>query len=250
MKPTEEQEECIEAFQTGGKVKISAYAGTGKTTGVEMIAKSTEKSGVYLAFNKSIADEAKRRFPVNVTCSTVHSMAFKEVVKRFPVEKMTGNISGGFVAKKFCLKGFAPNRNTFFQPRTMGWLACETVKRWMRSGKQSINGWYMPVEGKAAMLPPDELTDLRNQVGIIATQLWDEMTDPRSDIPMTHDGYLKIWAISNPKINTDFILLDEAQDTNGVVMEIVRAQDAQIVAVGDQFQNLSSVASNSWSEAP
>ena len=53
-----------------------------------------------------------------------------------------------------------------------------------------------------------------------------------------HDHYLKIWALSQPKINADFLLLDEAQDTNPVVEQIFLSQrgHAQLVMVGDSAQ--------------
>jgi superfamily I DNA/RNA helicase len=64
------------------------------------------------------------------------------------------------------------------------------------------------------------------------------MIDPASKLPMTHDGYLKMWAMEKPQIDGDFILLDEAQDTNGVVMELMRHQGAQLITVGDKWQSI------------
>jgi F-box protein 18 (helicase) len=37
---------------------------------------------LYVAFNKSVATEAQRRFPGNVDCRTVHSIAYSDVGKR------------------------------------------------------------------------------------------------------------------------------------------------------------------------
>lgn len=64
------------------------------------------------------------------------------------------------------------------------------------------------------------------------------MTDPRDPIPLGHDGYLKLWAMSRPTLPADFVLLDEAQDTNPVVLEMLRRQQAQIVYVGDRHQQI------------
>ena len=44
-----------------------------------------------------------------------------------------------------------------------------------------------------------------------------------------HDGYLKLWALSEPRIAADFILLDEAQDANRVMLDVLRKQPAQMV---------------------
>lgn len=47
-----------------------------------------------------------------------------------------------------------------------------------------------------------------------------------------------MWSLTEPKINTDFLLLDEAQDTNPVVEQTFNTQrdHAQLVMVGDSAQ--------------
>lgn len=53
-----------------------------------------------------------------------------------------------------------------------------------------------------------------------------------------HDHYLKMWALQEPVIPTDFLLLDEAQDTNPVMEHVLDTQRdrAQVVLVGDSAQ--------------
>lgn len=68
--------------------------------------------------------------------------------------------------------------------------------------------------------------------------LWQRMCDPKDVMPLGHDGYLKLWALTNPEIAADYILLDEAQDTNPVVLEVLRKQSAQIIYVGDKYQQI------------
>lgn len=59
------------------------HAGTGKTTTLVNYAKRRPHLRfLYVAFNKSVADEAQRRFPGNVTSKTVHSLAFADIGKR------------------------------------------------------------------------------------------------------------------------------------------------------------------------
>ena len=53
-KPTTEQVAAVQAFKTGGAVIISAYAGAGKTSTLQLIAESTSKRGLYLAFNSCL----------------------------------------------------------------------------------------------------------------------------------------------------------------------------------------------------
>jgi hypothetical protein len=53
-----------------------------------------------------------------------------------------------------------------------------------------------------------------------------------------HDHYLKMWALTEPTVHGDYLLLDEAQDTNPVLEEIFTNQraHAQLVMVGDSAQ--------------
>ena len=66
---TDEQTNAVDLFKTSQSLKISAFAGTGKTSTLTAVAKSTQKSGLYLAFNKSIAAEATTKFP-HLACET------------------------------------------------------------------------------------------------------------------------------------------------------------------------------------
>lgn len=58
--------------------------GTGKTTTLVKYAEQRpDLRFLYVAFNRSVALEAQRRFPYNVHCKTVHSLAFKDIGRRW-----------------------------------------------------------------------------------------------------------------------------------------------------------------------
>lgn len=59
----------------------------------------------------------------------------------------------------------------------------------------------------------------------------------RSDLLKTKH-LLKLWALGRPKLGYEYILLDEAQDTNPVVLGVLGDQLAQIVYVGDRHQQI------------
>jgi len=74
--PTPEQQAARDAFATGQSLKLTAGAGTGKTTTLQMLAEDARnRRGLYAAFNTAIAAEAKGKFPRNVDVLTTHSMA-------------------------------------------------------------------------------------------------------------------------------------------------------------------------------
>ena len=59
---TDEQVKAVSLASNGNNMKLSAYAGAGKTSTLVEIAKMFEmqnKQGLYLAFNNGIAEEAK-----------------------------------------------------------------------------------------------------------------------------------------------------------------------------------------------
>lgn len=86
LKPTPEQEVARDLSCTGQHLKINAFAGAGKTSTLEFIANANfNKRILYLAFNKSIAEESSKRFPFNVTCKTSHSLAYGAIVGRNPL---------------------------------------------------------------------------------------------------------------------------------------------------------------------
>src|SRR5690554_895516 len=84
MKPTPEQAAVIDTFRSGDHLVIEAGAGTGKTSTLRMLADATPgRRGVYIAYNRSIAQEAQRKFPARVTCKTAHSFAYGAVGKDY-----------------------------------------------------------------------------------------------------------------------------------------------------------------------
>lgn len=81
-KPTDEQIKAVEMAKTGKSFKMIAFAGAGKTSTLILVAEALEqmgKKGLYLAFNRSIADEAGQKMPKNVTAKTFHALAYKNI---------------------------------------------------------------------------------------------------------------------------------------------------------------------------
>jgi superfamily I DNA/RNA helicase len=79
VEPTEEQLAARDVFVAGSELALIAGAGTGKTSTLALMAGATCRRGLYVAFNKAIADEARKRFGANVDCRTAHSLAHRAV---------------------------------------------------------------------------------------------------------------------------------------------------------------------------
>lgn len=76
---TREQAAIVEAapkLRPGECLRVIAFAGAGKTSTLRAVARAMDgRRGLYVAFNKSIAQEARARFPDTVRCQTMHSVA-------------------------------------------------------------------------------------------------------------------------------------------------------------------------------
>jgi hypothetical protein len=80
VRPTDEQEAARDAFVQGRDLALIAGAGTGKTSTLILMGASVpKKRGIYVSFNREIAENAKTRFGPNVQCRTAHSLAFQHV---------------------------------------------------------------------------------------------------------------------------------------------------------------------------
>lgn len=68
FKPTKEQDAIVKAVANNKNMLISAFAGSGKTSTLKLITEGyPNKNFLYLAYNKSLEREEKRKFGNNVT---------------------------------------------------------------------------------------------------------------------------------------------------------------------------------------
>lgn len=238
-RPTPEQDAAVAAFRTGEHLVLQAGAGTGKTTTLAMLAASTRRRGRYIAFNKSIAVEAARKFPRNVTCKTAHALAYAAVGHRFS-ERLNGprmsswkaGLRLGITMKMSVRLGDREVTN-----KALSYTVMRTVIRFCQSADPVLRRHHVPwLRGIPDECVHDQLIDV---VLPYAERAWADLQNPeRGIVRFEHDHYLKMWALQEPGIPADFLLLDEAQDTNPVVEQVFNAQrgHAQLVMVGDSAQ--------------
>lgn len=241
---TEEQQQCIDAAKNHGQnVGINAYAGTGKTTTCRLLSEEVRMPMVYLCFNKSIAEEAKTKFPEHVLCSTQHSYAYRAVGPTFNYNsnKLTKSMYARETADVLGIKPVGVYMGTHtVEASTLAYCVNQTVRRFCQSGDDCVQTrHYVGLDAFEGYERNDQDV-LRALVVGYADKLWNMMIDKTSPVPLGFDGYLKYWALGNPYINTSKILLDEAQDTNGVMLSVLQAQQgkADVIFVGDKYQQI------------
>ncbi|HEY7084249.1 MAG TPA: UvrD-helicase domain-containing protein [Hyphomicrobiaceae bacterium] len=242
--PTAEQEDAIAKFLTGESLIVNAFAGSGKTTTLVQMANATSRRGLYVPFNKSTAADAKKKFPGRVKCSTQHGLATHNAFKLGYGPKMFGKANGGMVAQALSLeaRNFAIPGSPLpvrLSKRAYGGLVAETVERWCQSGDDNVSPMHAPkLPGKLDALPPNDKAVFKKDLAERAQHLWARMIDTAHDMPLGHDGYLKLFVLQRPILDADYIAVDEFQDSNDLILGLLRHQQAQIVAVGDPYQQI------------
>lgn len=237
--PTPEQARIVDTFAAEVDLVIQAGAGAGKTSTLELCARSTSDRGVYVAYNRAIADDAAARFPGSVTCKTGHGFAYGAVGKNYRHRLNGGRIPARRVAELLKLR--EPLRLTTeagpvaLTPEKLARLVTGTVARFCYSAEDAPRPWHVP---ELVGVVDEAERALRDWIVPHAVRAWADIERLDGVLPFTHDCYLKLWQLRGPRIGCDYLLLDEAQDANPVMAAIVRAQEAQIVLVGDSCQQI------------
>lgn len=222
VEPTEEQLAVIHS-PCLGVTKVLAYAGTGKTsTLIEYARARTGLRGLYVAFNKATQMDASGKFPSQVLCRTIHSLAFARFGRLYS-HKLAASLRTSDVIRLLNLSydyDFAS-------------LVIDTLCAFITSADAEF-----PL---TACSPSKEVhcPRIRGEFAAsMAKRLWEMMCDSKSPVPMMHDGYLKLFQLSNPRLSFDYIMLDECQDTNPVTAAIILGQTCPRILVGDPYQSI------------
>jgi hypothetical protein len=236
VEPTEEQLAARDMFVAGKELALVAGAGTGKTSTLVLMAGATSRRGLYVAFNKAIAEDARRRFGTNVDCRTAHSLAYKAVGRAYQ-ERL--NASARIPAKETArLLGISQDMWVSSRPITrthQARLVIGMIRRFCYSTDRQVMARHLErVNG----LDPQAQDHVARALLPYAVKAWDDIYSFDGRLRFEHDHYLKMWALTEPVLEGDFVLLDEAQDTNPVLEEVFLAQNAQRVCVGDPAQQI------------
>ncbi|GAB0063283.1 MULTISPECIES: UvrD-helicase domain-containing protein [Pseudomonas syringae group] len=227
MQWTEEQQPAIHS--SAKKLLVQAFAGTGKTTTLVGYASHNAKiKMLYLCYNKAVEMAAKNRFPRNVTCKTAHGLAYAVYGSQYK-HKQAGNLRLTDIARTIntqdweLAKDIVSTLNAFMASSDLELIEEHFVRFQSNRRLTSVQQQYM-----------HRALDLTRDV-------WGKMVDVQDrSVSMTHDGYLKLYQMSQPDLSQRFgaILLDEGQDVNPVIANLVQIQNITQVTVGDRHQQL------------
>ena len=212
MNLTKQQLEILESVQKYKSIKINAFAGTGKTTTLKLIAeKYSEKKILYLAFNSAIKNEATSLFPNNTHVKTTHGLAFGAIKKNTTIDLT----------------------------KIINYRAIDISKEFEVTYNQAVGALKIFENFCNSIKSEIEPKDIEHKT---AKTMFDMMLI--SKMEPTHAFYLKYYylLISSQQIqqfNYDIIMLDEAQDTNEVTLGIFEALSSKVkIYVGDEHQQI------------
>ncbi len=232
MKLTDEQQAIL---ATNGNIRINAVAGSGKTTTLVAYAKSRHPNMriLYLAFNKSVKDEAIRKFSEagvsNVSVETAHSLAFRGVVRKYGFEV-------GFHSPLMIAQFLFPNQHL----TPDHFITATHIQHFAALFCNSTAAKVQEIDYRPFVKDPAEQKRISNHYDLLELHTRQYLAAMhKRQISCSHDFYLKLFQLENPQLNYDCILFDEAQDASPVMVEIVKAQNhATRVVVGDSHQQI------------
>lgn len=235
---TDEQQAAINWAMTHGSQAIEACAGAGKTSTLGAISECLAgefKKGLYIAFNKSIATEASRKMPSNVEARTAHSLAYRACAVPFQqAGKLSGRPYPNVIARELSVPAIPPLTKT-----GVAAIALQAVTSFCYSADEELKHCHVSMRDyRDQGFDKADIEAIRHTIWTYAVKIWERMINLRDRMPITHDVYLKLWCLSKPVLSYDFILFDEAQDANPVLLDLVMHQSAQLILVGDKYQQI------------
>lgn len=237
-----QQKALVDWVRTGsGHAVVESVAGSGKTTSLVEVCKAAQGKILAIAFNKPIANELDQRFKANglpnAYGKTVHAVAFSALRNAFPNVKLNENKHDDIVkemgipeyyhpflksivslgkAYGFGLKGlgFSPFTDMgAWNDLILHYDLLDKLPEMSRDNLEEVISWAVDIIEKAAKTS-DKFCDF----------------DDMLYAPIYHN--VRFWQY-------DWVLIDEAQDTNPLRREVAKRSlkpNGRLIAVGDSRQ--------------
>lgn len=213
-----------------GNAIIRAVAGSGKTTTIVQALKLTRHTACFLAFNKSIADELKKRVPNHVQARTFHSLCFRPVLNAVKARDVNPNKLDQIIKLALPMAEAAMYRA--FVKRLVG-LAKSVGLGCLHEASES--NFYALVENHDLTLEAEKATV---EKGIQWAMHVLELSNDSDEVDF--DDLLYFAVLKGIQLPTFYwVFVDEAQDTNSIQRAILRKimmPGGRLVAVGDPAQ--------------
>ena len=210
--------------ETDDNLSIEAVAGSGKTTTILRAMQLVSGRVLFLAFNRTIAQELAQRTPIGTDCKTFNALGHG-LLKR----KTSGRLD------QWRLSKLLKPRMSSTEYREFGYDIIKCVS--------NLKG--------SAFLEPPTMNDFREFIehtetpmsridyaAMLLAELWSASLDVEEVFTFDDQLYMPIfWDMTFPEYQTVFV--DEAQDLNAIqhaMLAKLAERGARIIAVGDSRQ--------------
>lgn len=239
MTPTEEQREILKAIRESNKsLLINAFAGCGKTTTLEMLAKELpRKSSLAIAFNVKIKKELERRFPEYFTVMTFNGLGHRAWART-----VRGNLT--LDDKKLGKLVTQELKKSNMEDIEDAWqLVRELVSKAQSRGltpSETRPGWIEDTEDNWKEIAEDNWLQVDDSIVEVARRVL------RASVMKAHEGiisfddqlYMPLF-FGGQWPRFDIVLVDEAQDLSPLNHEQVRRVagfGGRLIVCGDRLQ--------------
>ena len=223
--PTTEQDAIVDAMATGQPLRVLALAGTGKTTTLQLASQAVQGRRVlYLAFHRSVAEEARARFPRHVEARTAHRLALAAIGHAYGARL----VSSPFAIRQAWPRWADARLRAQGLDRAQGLAAVtQTLTAFLHTAATQPGPAHVPPVAFAGRDPADRAAAVE-AVMDLTRYFWRQAQDPTSTCPITHDVYPKRWHFPpGPAVQRDL-----ARRGAGCRSGLARRAPAPVGAVG------------------
>jgi DNA helicase II / ATP-dependent DNA helicase PcrA len=224
---------------------VEARAGSGKTTTLVMLANELPKDRLclFLAFNKNIATELQERLPPHIQAKTFHSHCFGALQRNLPRRpKVDENKVYNILKDSLSRRDF--DRYFKYVSRLVSYAKSYGIGTDLAPDEHAE--WYRLIDHFSMVADSDNFDEVR------AIELAQDTlkTSNENLTVIDFDDMLYLALLRNVTFDKcNFVMLDEAQDTNGVQRALLHRMLAaavpdepgsggRLIAVGDTFQSI------------
>ncbi|MCF7940839.1 MAG: ATP-binding domain-containing protein [Spirochaetia bacterium] len=233
MTMTEEQHQILAtAPDTFTIMSITAFAGTDPASTLAEYARTyPEASFLYLTASNRAANTARRSFPENVTCSTIHTYAYEQQRDQLQGSEITINLDVNDINRLItCEAPVVPSDII----RTLRRFCQSSDPCLLDSHIDSYHETYLCSDAAEEQTIADRRALLIRQT----QEFWDAVSNGKLK-KLTDEMQLKRFSlIGSYEIEQDIIMFDEAHDYNPVIVGLIKQSGKPVMLVGDPYQKI------------
>lgn len=231
FKPSKYQEQIFEHFKnSNSNAVIEAVAGSGKTTTlIEAMKLLNTNDVIFVAFNKHIADDIKKKAPKHIKVSTMHSFGLEQIKRVYKKAQIDPKKKQKLIKKLYKKIGLDLNQDTEYE---------ENLSKLVDLFRQNLS---TDLEECQLIALKHQITlDKDSKIIFDALFLINELNKNRDEIDFIDMIYIPAKEDIIIKEH-ELVLVDECQDLSTAqiaLMQKMVKETGRFVAVGDRNQSI------------